>query len=177
MTALEVYLEVSNCRRYASPSARAHLKRPPLETAPSVSNRKGQSPAPSARVAHDGARGEQSQALSLEAICLALTSPSARAHLARPPLETAPSVSNHKGNHRRSHQRALPTTALERRRGRASRSQSWIAVRARPRFLVGWEGGERSRHGRRMRTCGHATLERGTSPGSPSTTESVKRAP
>ena len=72
MTALEVYLEVSNCRRYASPSARAHLTRPPLETASSVSNRKGQSPAPSARVAHDGARGEQSQALSLEAICLAL---------------------------------------------------------------------------------------------------------
>ena len=36
-------------------------------------------------------------------------------------LETAPSVSHHEGNHQ-SHQRALPTTALERRRGRASRS-------------------------------------------------------
>ena len=158
--------------------ARILRGRPPLETAPSVSKREGNHQRHQ-RVSPMTARSrsERSQALGLQAICLALTSPSARAHLARPPLETAPSVSNHKGNHRRSHQRALPTTALERRRGRASRSQSWIAVRARPRFLVGWEGGERSRHGRRMRTCGHATLERGTSPGSPPTTESVKRAP
>ena len=49
-------------------------------------------------------------------------------------LETAPSVSHHEGNHQ-SHQRALPTTALERRRGRASRSSTgfwyWMAARAR----------------------------------------------
>ena len=156
--------------------ARTLRGRPPLETAPSVSKREGN------HQRHQ--RVSPMTALKVSdrrhSACRRYASPlprPRRAHLARPPLETAPSVSNHKGNHRRSHQRALPTTALERRRGRASRSQSWIAVRARPRFLVGWEGGERSRHGRRMRTCGHATLERGTSPGGPPTTESVKRAP
>ena len=108
----------------------------PLETAPSVSKREGNHQRHQ-RVSPMTARSrsERSQALGLQAICLALTSPSARAHLARPPLETAPSVSNHKGNHRRSHQRALPTTALERRRGRASRSSTgfwyWMAARAR----------------------------------------------
>ena len=54
-------------------------------------------------------------------------------------LSTAPIVSNHQVNHQR-HQRVSPTTALERRRGRASPSCTGIAARACPRPSLGGRG-------------------------------------
>ena len=43
---------------------------------------------------------------------------------------------------RERHQRVSPTTALERRRGRASQSCTGFAARARPRLLAGWGFGQ-----------------------------------